>query len=213
MSEMTGPDRENATMSRLRLALERELRGDEAVVWHGWQLGRLELRAFGLYLFAIPWTAFAVLWTTLATVGIANSGEDGPGWIGWAFPLFGLPFIAVGVAMLAGPFMPLMQKGRVLYVVTDRRILKLSLSRELEVQAVPADRIGLVLRHEKRDGTGRLQVAVRIGKDSDGDRQTEYFAIGNVADVMGAQEALNRIAATAPPLSPSASGQIAPVSS
>lgn len=213
MSNVAGPDRDNAVMSRLRLALERELRGDEVVVWHGWQLARLELLSFGLYLFAIPWTAFSIMWTTVAAGAMASSGDDGPGWIGWAFPLFGLPFVAIGVAMLARPFVPLMQKGRVLYVVTDRRVLKLGMGRELKVETVPAERIGYTIRDEKRDGSGRLQIAVKIGKDSDGDRQTEYFAIGNVADVMGAQEALNRLADTTPPPDPAAPAQVVPFSS
>jgi hypothetical protein len=59
---------------------------------------------------------------------------------------------------------------------------------------VPAERIGLAERQEKRDGTGTLSLAVKVGRDSDGDRQTESFLIGLVADVMGAQEAVNRIA-------------------
>lgn len=213
MSDVAGPDHDNAVMARLRLALERELRSDEPVVWHGWQLGRLELRTFWLYLFAVPWTVFSVLWTTVAFGAMASSGEHGPGWIGWAFPLFGLPFVGIGVAMLARPFVPLMQKGRVLYVVTDRRVLKLRMGHELEVQTVPADRVGYTIRHEKSDGTGRLQIAVKIGKDSDGDRQTEYFEISNVADVMGAQRALNRISAATPPPNPAAIGQASPFSS
>lgn len=183
-------------MSRLRLALERELRADETVVWHGWQLGRLEPLSFGIYVFAIPWTAFSVMWTVLAFGAITMSGDYGPGWIGWTFPLFGLPFVAIGLAMLARPFAPLSQNGRVLYVVTNERALKLSMGRELAVETVLADRIGLIRRFERRDGSGRLQLAVKIGKDSDGDRQTDYFEIGNVADVMGAHEALNRISAS-----------------
>lgn len=208
MSDAMGPDRDSAAMSRLRLALERELRSDEAVLWHGWQLGRLEPRAFAIYVFALPWTAFAVMWTALAAGAIAQSGEDGPGWIGWAFPLFGLPFVAIGLAMLAHPFVPLLQRGRVLYVVTDQRVLKLGMGRQLAVETVPADRIGLVQRFEQSDGSGRLQLAVKIGRDSDGDRKVDYFEIGNVANIMGAQQALDRIAV---PLVPS--GRAAPLNS
>lgn len=213
MSDTTDLDRDNAAMSQLRLALERESRSDEAVLWHGWQSDRLDYRSFGLYLFAIPWTAFSVMWTALATGAMANAGDDGPGWIGWAFPLFGLPFIAVGLAMLARPFVPLIQRGKVLYVVTDKRVLKLAMGRELAVHTVPADRLGLILRHERRDGTGRLQIAVKIGRDSDGDPKTEYFEIGVVADVMGAQEALNRIAGSAATTPPSSPVPISPLSS
>jgi hypothetical protein len=187
-------DHDSAPMERLRMALERELGPDEVVVWHGWQLARIEPRMVLIYVFAIPWTAFSLMWTGLAAAAIMGTGEDGPGLIGWAFPLFGLPFIAIGLCMLAGPFLPLFVRGRVLYVITDRRVLRLSFWRELAVKAVPADRIGLAERQEKPDGTGTLSLAVRVGRDSDGDKQTESFLIGLVDDVMGAQAAVNRIA-------------------
>lgn len=193
MASLDQPD--NARMAQLRAALERELAPEEAVLWHGWQLARLDPRLFGIYLFAVPWTAFALAWTGIAIGAVASMGDEGPGLLAWAFPLFGLPFIAVGGWMLARPFVPLWERGRVLYVVTDRRVLKLALGRTLEVNTVPADRIGPAQRSENRDGAGTLSLAVRIGRDSDGDRQTEHFVIGAVADVMGAQAAIARIAA------------------
>jgi hypothetical protein len=193
MADSIRPDRDNATMARLRLALERELGAGETMLWHGWQLGRVDPQTFLIYVFAVPWTAFSVMWTVFAAGAVALSGDEALGIIGWVVPLFGLPFIAVGAWMLSRPFVPMFERGRVLYVVTDRRMLKLSLGRELVVQTAPADRIGLAERREQRDGTGMLKFAVRIGKDSDGDKQTEDFIIGTVADIMGAQEAINRI--------------------
>ncbi|WP_324075185.1 MAG: hypothetical protein RSE14_00555 [Erythrobacter sp.] len=182
--------------ARLRLALERELRPGESVLWHGWQLARIDPRQFLGYVFAIPWTAFSLAWTGIAVAAVASAGpgENELGLVAWAFPLFGLPFVAVGAWMLGQPFKPLRERGRVLYVITDERVLKLSLARALDVTAVPAARIGMAERREQRDGTGILQLAVKVGIDSDGDRQTEHFVIGAVEDVMGAQEALNRIA-------------------
>lgn len=181
-------------MVRLRAALEREIGAEEAVLWHGWQLGRIDPRLFLTYLFAIPWTVFSLAWTGIAAGAVASMGDKGPGLVAWAFPLFGVPFIAIGAWMLSRPFVPLWERGRVLYVVTEKRVLKLSLGRTLEVSSVPADRIGPAQRREQADGTGVLQLAVRIGKDSDGDRQTENFVIGTVADVRGAQAALEMIA-------------------
>lgn len=182
---------DNDSMARLRQALERELGAHESVRWHGWQLGKVDPRHFMIYLFAVPWTAFALMWTLLATSAV---GAPGIGLVGLAFPLFGLPFIAVGAWMLSRPFMPLWERGRVLYVVTDSRVLKLALGRALTVKTVPAERIGLAERQESRDGSGTLSLAVKIGRDSDGDRQTERFAVGPVADVLGAQSAVNAIA-------------------
>jgi len=193
MASTAADDQDNAASARLRRALERELAPDESILWHGWQLGRIEPKRFLIYVFAVPWTAFALLWTGLAMAVMLRAGEYGPGLLGWAFPLFGLPFVAVGLLMLAIHFGPLIARGRVLYVITDRRVIKLSLARTLEVKAVPGDRLGLTAREERRDGTGTLSLAVRIGRDSDGDRHTEFFRIGPVADVMGAQEAGARI--------------------
>jgi hypothetical protein len=197
--------RDTPSTSRLQQALERELRADETVQWYGWQLGRVEWRAFGIYFFAIPWTAFSLLWTTLAAGAMLQMKDSGAGWLGWAFPLFGVPFIVVGAGMLAMPLMPLIQRGRVLYVVTGQRVLKLSLGNDLVVTAVPADRIGLIERREQHGGTGSLKLAIRIGTDSDGDRQTEFFELGAVADVIGAQAAIDRIAANGKASAPRAS--------
>lgn len=180
-------DHDSPSMARLRQALERELGPDEAVRWHGWQLGSIDPRHFLIYVFAVPWTAFSLMWTALAASAI---GAPGIGLLGLAFPLFGLPFIAVGGWMLSRPFMPLWQRGRVLYVVTDKRVLKLAVGRDLTVSTVPAERIGRAERQELADGSGTITLAVKIGRDSDGDRQTENFAIGPVADVKAAQGAI-----------------------
>jgi hypothetical protein len=196
------PDRDTPRTSRLRQALERELRVDETVQWYGWQLGRTEWRSFGIYIFAIPWTAFSLMWTAFAASATWQMDDSGAGWLGWAFPLFGLPFIAVGLGMLAMPFAPVFQRGRVLFVVTGQRVLKLALWRDLVVTTVPADRIGLMERREQHDGTGSLKLAIKIGKDSDGDRQTEHFELGEVEDVIGAQAAIDRIAATSTAIAP-----------
>ena len=190
-------DHDNTNMARLRAALERELTPDEVVEWHGWQTGRIEPRLFGIYIFAVPWTLFALAWTGIATTAVAASGQTGLGLFAWAFPLFGLPFVAVGGWMLSRPFVPLWERGRVLYVVTDRRVLRLDLGRALTIKTVPADRIGLAERREERRGTGTLSLAVRIGRDSDGDRQIESFAIGPVNDIAGAAAAIGRMAGAA----------------
>lgn len=197
MADITHSDNDNATMAQLRLALERELYSNETVQWHGWQLARIDPRHFLIYVFAVPWTAFSLGWTGIAATAVGMSEQTGLGLFAWAFPLFGLPFIAVGAWMLSRPFLPLWERGRVLYVVTDRRVLKLSIGRELSIKTVPADRIGLLQRNERADGTGTLSLAIKIGRDSDGDKQTETFDIGLVADIMGAQASVDRIASGA----------------
>ncbi|MEE4538414.1 MAG: hypothetical protein V2J51_08005 [Erythrobacter sp.] len=180
--------------SRLNLALGRELHSDEEVVWQGPQMARLELRNFALYLFAIPWTAFSLFWTAMAFAAFLGWEDGGwESWLGIAFPLFGVPFVAIGFAMLAAPFMPLWEAGKVLYAVTNKRVLKLRLSGKLHVQSALGRRIGRVDRLEDRSGAGRLKLAIWIGLDSDGDARTEYFEVGQVRDIMGAHRAISQL--------------------
>lgn len=176
---------------RLDLALSRELRVGERVVWQGMKLARVEPLAFGIYLFAVPWTGFALFWMAMASAGVAQS--DAGLWE-WAFPAFGIPFVLVGLGMLATPFASFFKRGRILFAVTDQRVLRIALGRQLEVDSVPADRIGQVKKSESRDGTGQLKLAVKVGRDSDGDRTTEHFELGRVANVMEANRAIEALA-------------------
>ncbi|MEM6907880.1 MAG: hypothetical protein AAF494_04310 [Pseudomonadota bacterium] len=183
-----------SSQHRLGLALSRELAADETVIWQGMQLARIEPKLFAIYLFAIPWTAFALFWTAMAVAGVSTMQQDvGGGLLAWAFPLFGTPFIAVGCGMLSVPFLPLWERGKVLYAVTNRRVLKVRLGRDLTVKSVPARRIGLIERNEDRLGRGQLKLAVAIGRDSDGDPTTEHFQLGMVADVMAADQAITQL--------------------
>ena len=179
-----------ADSDRLKLAVSREMRTGERLQWQGLQLARLSARSFAIYFFAIPWTVFSLFWTGLAAAGVASFAEEGPGLLGWAFPLFGVPFILIGLWMLSQPFAPLFQRGKVIYAVTSERLLKVSVGRSIDVKSLPAYRIGQVERIEQRDGSGSLKIAVGVTTDSDGDRTTEYFELGEVSDILDAHDAV-----------------------
>lgn len=185
--------------SRLELALSRELRDGEHVVWRGTPTGHLDILPFGIYVFAVPWTMFSLFWTAMATAGMGATEWDGIGSVlKWAFPLFGVPFIVVGLGMMAVPFHPLWERDKVLFAITNRRVIKLRLWRSLDVTMCPADRIGHVKRRERRDGSGSLSIAVKVGRESDGDPSVERFVIDNVANVIEAQDAIERMARKEP---------------
>lgn len=177
---------------RLSLALSRET-GGERVLWQAAPIARIDPKSFGIYLFAVPWTAFALLWTTMAAAGA--SAFDGAGVLAWAFPLFGLPFIAVGLAMMAAPFYGYYTAARTLYAVTDRRLVRLQLGRALKVHSVPGERLGEMQRSERPDGSGTLSFAVGVGTDSDGDRVTERFALADIPGVFEAAAQVERMRA------------------
>lgn len=177
-------------MARLRQALERELRANENVLWHGWQLGRIDHCLFLTYAFAVPWNVFSLAWTGIAAGAVASMGEDGPGLVALAFPLFGLPFIAVGVWMLSRPFAPLLERGQVLYVISEQQVLKLSLGRTLAISA--ARRRGSGLPNAANRPMARVPCNSRCGSG----RTATATGRPNISvdGVMGAQQAIDHIA-------------------
>ncbi len=176
----------------LEIALRRELQQGESMLWKGRPLSRINPRGFAMYLFAIPWTAFSLFWVAMAIAGVVSMEVEGGGLLAWAFPLFGVPFVAIGLGMLAMPFLPLFNAAKTLYAVTDRRVIELRLGKKLNAKSVPTGNLGAIERVEGRDGTGSLKIAVGRSKDSDGDWQTDHFEMGEIEQVMEAETAIRR---------------------
>ncbi|MBX3469088.1 MAG: hypothetical protein KF878_19630 [Planctomycetes bacterium] len=102
--------------------LESELEKGEQVLWAGQPARALLVHVAAtlpMVLFAIPWTAFAVFWVGMATWGVSQAGP-GPQ---LCFPLFGVPFVLVGLGMLSSPYWALKAASRTGYAVTDRRVI------------------------------------------------------------------------------------------
>lgn len=174
---------------RLELALTHEMRDGEEVAWQGMKLARIEPKGFGIWLFAIPWTAFSLFWTAMASLATVAT-DDSVGILGWAFPLFGTPFILIGIGMLAMPFVPYFQRGRILFAVTNQRVLELGMGRDLTVKSIPASRIGDIVRRESGDGTGSVEIALSTAIIGVNGRRTNEMTLGRVDDVRGAYAAV-----------------------
>jgi hypothetical protein len=82
----------------LRNTIDRELEREERIDWIEMpQRVFFTPAATAAFLFGIPWTAFALFWTAGAAgfkFPVFNQGFD-------LFPLFGLPFILIGLGMLS----------------------------------------------------------------------------------------------------------------
>lgn len=174
---------------RLELALSQEMRDGEKVVWQGMKLARIEPKGFAIWLFAIPWTAFALFWTAMASLATVAT-DDSIGILGWAFPLFGTPFILIGVGMLAIPFVPYFQRGRILFAVTNQRVLELGMGRDLTVKSIPASRIGDIVRRESGDGTGSVEIALSSAIIGVNGQRTNEMTLGRIDDVRSAYAAV-----------------------
>lgn len=137
-----------------------ELQRGERLIWQGKALGRLSPASFGIWLFAIPWTAFALFWTGMAGLFTVLSGDGAGNGFDWVFPLFGLPFVLVGFGMLAAPFLGLRKARKTMFAITDQRVIRIHAGRQLSVQSLPLAEIGAIERTEARDGSGLLKIAL-----------------------------------------------------
>lgn len=180
---------------KLDLALRRELEMGEFVRWQARPLARIRLSSFFMWVFAIPWTAFSVFWTAMAFHAM-DEDAMGSAW-GWIFPLWGTPFIAVGLAMLSGPFLPLFTARRMLFAITDRRVIEITFLRTLTVSSLAAHQIGTMRRQERRDGSGMVGILRREWTDSDGDNRQDWMRIGDVPNVREVESQLRRLAQSA----------------
>lgn len=171
--------------------IESALRGDltagERVLWHGMPDPKYLNQGFAMWLFAVPWTAFSLAWTGIALFAylsiFATPDAAGAQWWAWVMPLFGTPFIAVGGWMLYQPIRLRAEAGRTLHVLTDRRLLSVTLGKTRTSKSVDLAKVGPVTFRERANGWGDLSVETGSSVDSDGDRRTDRFEMIGVPDI------------------------------
>ena len=167
--------------NRLEQQLRREMSPGEQLLWSAMPDPKRMKIIFGVWLFAVPWTAFALFWTGAASSGLWAGHASSI--ISWIFPLWGLPFIGVGLWMLSMPFSIRKQAKHMIFGITNQRVLSLMDHRKRDVRSVSLDLLGPISRKEGADGWGDVTIETGSSRDSDGDRVTDKFQIFGVPDV------------------------------
>lgn len=179
----TTADQRNSLM--LETELRRELTAGEHVLWQGMPDPAKMRMVFVIWLFAIPWTVFSLGWTGIAlSVALQSLTTDqGIGWWSWIFPLWGTPFIAVGLWMMRWPLMILADAKNTIHALTNQRLITVTKRKGRQIRSASIAKLGPVKYTEKRQGWGDLSAETGSHIDSDGDRITERFEIVGVPDV------------------------------
>ena len=166
-------------------SLHRELTTGERLLWSAQPRGSRLKAGFGMWLFAIPWTVFALFWE--AAVLSVWLGDKGPSTLqlsfGLVMPLFGLPFIVIGFWMLWSPIRAMRLARHTVYGLTSRRLIRLVEGKSRSVDSVLLDQIGPINRRVDRDGWGDMTIQTGSHRDSDGDRVTETFLMQGIPDI------------------------------
>jgi hypothetical protein len=98
------------------------LQSGEHIVWTGRPAQGLRFSAKDTFLvpFSLLWGGFAVFWETNALT-IAGSASSS---VANIFPLFGIPFVLIGLYMIGGRFVvDAWARSKMTYALTDRRAL------------------------------------------------------------------------------------------
>lgn len=169
-----------------------ELNPDEKLLWCGTpNPTRRAVSSLPIVLFGIPWTLFALFWMFMAGAmtwfGAATSRHNPAGGVFLLFPLFGLPFVLVGLGMLTSPFWAARKAKSTIYGVTNRRAFAIEPSgwNGQTVTSWTKRDIKQLERREGSDGSGDLVFArKKTGKTTN---EIGFFA---VADVRRAEAAV-----------------------
>ena len=167
--------------NKIRQRVNRELEPMETIRWMEQPKPiYFTPRAKGAFIFAIPWTAFALFWTAAAGVGTSNDGEVG------LMAYFGIPFIVIGLLLLSSPLWAHRRALKTVYVITDRRAITFDGGRRTTIRSYTPDKLRNVYRNENPDGTGDVILNKKEWLDSEDHHQVEelgFLRIRNPKEV------------------------------
>lgn len=164
----------------LQARVKAELKPGEVVNWAGQPLPRrYAAKAGWSWLFFIPWTAFAIFWIGGAARFRVPSFTEPQDF----FALWGLPFVAIGVAGLTSPLWLRLAAARVVYVVTNQRAFSIEGRRSLIVRNYLPAQLGTMTRRERGDGSGDLILALEPYAGNRGLTNTRERGFFGVAEV------------------------------
>jgi len=133
--------------------IRQRLEPQERVLWWGQPRRGIRFRQIDLFLvpFSLMWGGFAIFWEFLAV------SKNGPAF----FALFGIPFVVIGLYLIAGRFVfDAWRRARTYYAVTQRRILILS---RASLKSVELRNLSEMNLRESRDGSGSLTFGPHLG--------------------------------------------------
>jgi hypothetical protein len=105
--------------------IQRELDSGEKLLWSGRPKQGMVFRGSDVYMipFSLLWGGFAIYWEIMAL----SIQHEERGSVDVVFPLFGIPFVLIGLYMIFGRFIHDSKKrAKTIYGLTDRRAIIVS---------------------------------------------------------------------------------------
>jgi hypothetical protein len=112
------------------------------------------------------------------------------------FPLFGVPFILIGLGMLSSPLWAYRKALNTVYVITDRRAISIDGGWSTTIRSHNPSGLKEVFRRERKNGLGDVVIAGRAWRDSDGDLHLQEIGFFNIRDAKSVEQMLKDLAET-----------------
>lgn len=176
---------EHYITKNLKERVNRALEPGEHVEWLGKPIPRYFTRlARSVYVFGIPWTAFAIFWT------IGYVRQEGHG----SAVLPGLPFLLIGLGLLSTPIWCYRKALKTAYVITNKRALIIYEGWSSSTQSYYSDNLQDIYRKEQKDGTGDVIITCQALRDSWIARYSEPLGFLHIKNPKEIEKKLKKLA-------------------
>lgn len=140
-------------------AVRNQIGRDEQLLWSGQPRQGVAFRSSDIFMipFSLMWGGFAIFWEAMALFMTFKVPKDGPGAAALIFPLFGLPFVLMGLYMIFGRFIvDARRRANTHYGVTNQRIILITGLTGRQVKSLNLRTLSDVSLSEKPDQTGTI---------------------------------------------------------
>ncbi len=166
-------DSANVLPRDMQNMLDAEISGDERLLRAAQPAPiRVALRMIPVSIFGLFFGGFATFWIAAAAAGTSHMPHNDGGIpaVFQFFPLFGIPFFLVGVAMVLSPAIAYFAATKTVYAVTDKRAIIVSKPLMLSVKSYYPTDFTDIERGGTMNGVGDVSFCRRLGTDSRGNR-------------------------------------------
>ncbi|NER22200.1 MAG: hypothetical protein F6J96_16170 [Symploca sp. SIO1C2] len=181
----------------LRKKVDQELQPGEYIRWVEQPIPRfLTSSSIVSFLFAIPWTSFALFWIWGALGQELPNFKEGIQFQ-HIFALFGLPFVFIGLGMLSSPFWVWYAAKQTIYLITAQRAIIIKGGWSTTIRSYSPEQLKDVYRKEKADGSGDVIIAIRQWEDRKGNQRSEEIGFLGVRNSQEVEKLLKQLAQNA----------------
>jgi len=141
-----------------QMVIQKELNSGERLIWAGAPKQGLILKGSDTFTipFSLLWGGFAIFWEYMALT-MAPKAQNAPDGFALLFPLFGIPFVVIGLYMIFGRFVyDSKKRGKTFYGLTNQRAIIVSGVFRKNVKSLNLKTMSDISLSEKANGYGSI---------------------------------------------------------